>query len=394
MVYGGYGGCGGYNNYYRSTNVGYNTTNYVNKKQESVEVPLKPKGCWETIKEMFFPTPPPPPRVLKPKYTELTFSPLAWVKINSFVHIAGDFEITGYGKIEGDTITDIKIIEQVVAGAHATATADATINFAMSIPMDEIHLWNLDWHSHVDFSVFRSKTDTDNYNERYRIMNYTSFPCLVFNQAQDVECAEWFGSDDHTEILTYLPDDLGYTQEEVREIYNQCLAEVEEHVSKKSYVTTAKEESTKSGNTKDTDYITWTKEDWEDCEWDYKECCFVKGDGTVPLSKNAQKRLIKLLEIVNRRKTKQAIEAQRVAPKFSYCAHCEAVLKFEKEQDIGYCRACCKLLFQEDIGDDNEQFLCSNCKCVLDNEDEDEIDTGLCTTCMLESTQEVDKSFK
>lgn len=90
----------------------------------------------------------------------------AWHKIQYYVDTCKT-EVSGLGKVvkRGDdfVVTDVKIFEQTVSGAHSDIEAQALATFQYELvkagenPAD----WVLWWHSHAKMEVFFSGRDTD-----------------------------------------------------------------------------------------------------------------------------------------------------------------------------------------------------------------------------------------
>jgi hypothetical protein len=89
---------------------------------------------------------------------------------------ASNGEISGFGRThvhrvdEGTVnvhIKEIRIFEQVVSSGHTRLESEALHNFYHELLTEnkDPMLWNLWWHSHNDFHVFFSSTDTDTIEE-------------------------------------------------------------------------------------------------------------------------------------------------------------------------------------------------------------------------------------
>ena len=84
--------------------------------------------CYNIVRNMF----------VEPEYTELYITSRAWTKLMCFIHLVGEYEITGFGRIQENVdtpngpkraITDFDIIEQEVKPAYVEADADAVLDF-------------------------------------------------------------------------------------------------------------------------------------------------------------------------------------------------------------------------------------------------------------------------
>lgn len=187
---------------------------WLSRKEKNV---FKVKECRKFIKNLF----------TNPEYTELKMSKLAYIKAMCYSNLADEYEITGFGKIENGVITDLKIIRQTVRTAEVDATDEAIQEFMMSIPFEEIELWKLDWHSHVDMATFISTTDAKNYELRAEAMGNIQLPVMIWNKSGEYTCKCFIHSDKAPDIkITF--EEINFTDEELDEIYDECKADVEE----------------------------------------------------------------------------------------------------------------------------------------------------------------------
>ena len=181
--------------------------------------PLKITECLNVIKNLF----------AEPKYEELQITMQAWIKLMCFVHLVGDKEITGLGKIENGVITDFKIPTQVVDNSTANATNEAMFELLKEIPVEEINNWELDWHSHATFDVFISTTDEKNYELMAKAKGHKQFPILVVNKEGDVCLKNFIHEGKVPDIkLTLLKEEL--SNDVMEGIYAECKKLVEERV--------------------------------------------------------------------------------------------------------------------------------------------------------------------
>ena len=178
---------------------------------------FKVNECRKLIKSLF----------TEPEYTTLRMSKLAYIKAMCYSNLAGEYEITGFGKIEKGVITDLKIIRQTVRTAEVEATDEAIQEFMMSIPFDELELWKLDWHSHVDMGTFMSSTDSDNYQLRSEAMGNVQLPVIIWNKKGEYACYCFINEDKCPEIKLKI-DEIDFTDSELDEIYEQCKSDVEQ----------------------------------------------------------------------------------------------------------------------------------------------------------------------
>ena len=205
---------------------------------------FKVNECRKLIKNLF----------AKPEYTKLKMSQLAYIKAMCYSNLAGEYEITGFGKIEDDTITDLKIIRQVVRSAEVDATDEAIQEFMMSVPFEEVELWKLDWHSHVDMATFISGTDASNYELRSESMGNVQLPIMIWNKSGEYACQCFIHKDKAPEIEVTF-EKITFTDDELDEIYDSCRAEVEELCT--AYV--PKYVETKTNKNKTYNWQKWSK---------------------------------------------------------------------------------------------------------------------------------------
>ena len=168
----------------------------------------------------------------EPKYSKMSITMEAWIKLMSYIHLVGNNEITGLGRIKDNTIIDFKIPKQEVTGTTADATDEDMIALLREIPIEEIDEWELDWHSHVDMQVFMSGTDEDNYELMSMARGNKQFPLLVVNKSGEVCFKNFIHKGKITDIeLTLLKKEL--TDKEIEKIYNECKEDVVNKVSEK-----------------------------------------------------------------------------------------------------------------------------------------------------------------
>lgn len=164
----------------------------------------------------------------KPKIETLEFTPYAWAKINCYINLIGEKEITGFGKIENGFITDVKIIKQSVRSAYVQSNDDYSIaEFLSELPMEDIEqgLWNLDWHSHVNMQAFASGTDWGNYQKMLELRNGQTYPAMVINKRGDIWCKNILGDQKYTDITVYLPQEM-ISEAEFKKVYDECKQDI------------------------------------------------------------------------------------------------------------------------------------------------------------------------
>ena len=185
--------------------------------------------CWNEILEMVFPS--------KPNWTELNFTRKAWLKLQCYINLIGDYEITGFGRVVDNTILDVKILKQTVKSSTVDCDVDAMMDFLKAIPKDQTGQWILDWHSHVKMGTFASGTDSANYKEQFEARLRKQFPYIIVNQQGSVYARCYINPNKETEIkVGVIQDDI--TKEELLELYEECKKDIEENCSKPEYKTT------------------------------------------------------------------------------------------------------------------------------------------------------------
>ena len=208
------------NNYWNKTNYSnYNTTTakpVVETKEVEQEVIIQDNYTY--LKNL----------LCKPKIEALEFTPYAWAKINCYINLIGEKEITGFGKIENGFITDVKIIKQSVRSAYVQSNDDYSIaEFLSELPMEDIEqgLWNLDWHSHVNMQAFASGTDWGNYQKMLELRNGQTYPAMVINKRGDIWCKNILGDQKYTDITVYLPQEM-ISEAEFKKVYDECKQDI------------------------------------------------------------------------------------------------------------------------------------------------------------------------
>jgi len=180
----------------------------------------------------------------KPDYERLTITPYAWMKLMAFIHLIGDYEISGFGRIIPDEnneragiVIDFDIIKQEVKAAYVESDADAVLEFIMQIPENERTEWILDWHSHVNMGTTPSSTDWNNYEEMLTARQHKQFPAMIVNKSGDVTAHQIICPDKHPKIEMRLQQ-ATLSNEEIEQIYNECKEKVQNKCTKANVVTT------------------------------------------------------------------------------------------------------------------------------------------------------------
>lgn len=198
----------------------------INQTQQTVTNTLYPiTECYNTIKHMFSP----------PEVEKLVIEPEAWFKLMYFIHLIGDYEISGFGRIqetdeEGTySLIDVDIIKQTVRGAYVESDEDAVLDFIRRVPVDQRKEWTLDWHSHVNMGTTPSGTDWTNYSDMLKARSGIQFPAMIVNKRDEYTAYQIISEAKHTEIDIYKRAIMGETVPEERlvEIYNECKQKVQ-----------------------------------------------------------------------------------------------------------------------------------------------------------------------
>ena len=224
--------------------------------------------CYNIVRNMF----------VQPDITELYITSKAWTKLMCFIHLVGEYEITGFGRIQKDidtpdgpklAITDFDIIKQEVRQAYVEAEADAVLDFMRQLPADQRNEWTLDWHSHVNMGVSPSTTDWNNYSSMLTARMNKQFPAMIVNKRGDVSMHQIITAAKHPDIkVKVIMEDLN--DAEFSAIYNECKEKVENLCRKAPVVTTYTSYGNKDGAYKGTytGYNTY-KRWWEDDDDEY-----------------------------------------------------------------------------------------------------------------------------
>lgn len=263
--------------------------------------------CYDYLKELFYPTP--------PKYTALTFTAEAWYKLMCFIHLVGDYEITGFGRVIDDKIVDVEILKQTVRSSTVDVDVDEMLRFIMKQPQDQRGQWVLDWHSHVNMGTFVSGTDSTNYSLQYKARLNSQYPYLIVNKHQSCLCECYVNPSKQTKIDLKIIKSTIF-EERLKAIYEYCKKQVSELCSKVSYATTTHIQRSIYG----IDYKDY--DDWDNGATSNK----------IDLS-NVKKNDFQNI-------TNCSKEKERSAKDKNYCISCEAFLVEPSEYARGICDDC------------------------------------------------------
>lgn len=285
-------------------------------------------NCLGVLKELFFPT--------EPKYKELTFTQETYAKLMCYIHLIGDYEITGFGRVVDNKIIDVKILRQTVKSATVDCDVDAMNEFLMAIPKDQIGQWILDWHSHVNMGVFASGTDSSNYEQQWKARLNNQFPLIIVNKSQQIYSKCYISPSRQTDLKIKVETE-GLTKDRLIEIYNECTNDIETQCSKNQV--TYQQTTWYQGNNYYNKY--YKNDDYDDYDQSYSYT------GTkVDLTNNKKKGLAKVVNIKNTQ-NKENLDSSK-EDNDDVCWSCGQFLWSALEYDRGICDDCWELMPLED----------------------------------------------
>lgn len=268
-------------------------------------------NCWSKILNLVFPE--------KPKFSKLIFTCPAWLKLQCYINLVGDYEITGFGRIVDDRIVDIKIIPQTVKSAEVDCDIDAMVDFMRKLPKEERGQWILDWHSHVDMGCFMSGTDSKNYEEQLEARLNQQFPVMIVNKKGEVWCQNYMETGLKPIEVSVDEDTSAITKETLKEMYDACDLDVQTLCKKKTYSTRGF--SYLTSNTKDDD----DAYSWGNGYGSYYSSYQYDGYNTPSYSKK-----------------KDALKSVKATDDDDCCVSCGTYLSDPDEYDRGLCEDCWK----------------------------------------------------
>ena len=295
--------------------------------------------CLQYLKNMY----------TKPVYTQLAITNYAWTKLMAFIHLVGDYEISGFGRIKNGTIIDFDIIRQEVKSAYVESDADSVLEFIMNTPSDQREEWILDWHSHVNMGTTPSSTDWTNYSEMYKARQHKQFPAMIVNKKGNVTANQIICEERHTDIKIFV-DTTPLEEIEIEKIYEVCKNKVEHYCTKAAPATSS---WTGYGQGYGQDYYGWHgysrwDDDWEDTTTNDKTTKKLTIDDDEAPRLNAfdltaeQIRQMEKQGIVFDEETGEAYEEDEC------CNMCFKPLKTETELEYGVCMSCFQKAMQEE----------------------------------------------
>lgn len=198
-----------------------NITEVVKPQKQEKKLDKYPvTECFQIIKNMY----------VEPKYTKLYITAEAWIKLMCFIHLIGDYEISGFGRIQNIdgimTVTDFDILKQEVRGAYVEASEDAVMDFIRRTPKEQRGEWTFDWHSHVEMGTTPSGTDWNNYKEMLAARMNEQFPFMIVNKRQEVTSCCYISEGRHPAISVLILKD-SVSEDRMFEIYEECKAKIE-----------------------------------------------------------------------------------------------------------------------------------------------------------------------
>lgn len=200
----------------------------------------------------------------KPEHEQLIITTHAWCKLMAYIHLIGDYEISGFGRIEQrqdkdgnplTCITDFAILKQTVQGAYVESDADAVMDFIRRVPADQRDEWTLDWHSHVNMATSPSGTDWTNYTDMLTARMGKQFPAMIVNKKGEVTAHQIINETRHPSIKI-LVEKTELDEQTLQELYAECKHNVETLCTKKhttSYYG--------ANNKTSVGYYSWKKQD-------------------------------------------------------------------------------------------------------------------------------------
>lgn len=171
----------------------------------------------------------------KPKYTKLNITKQAYVKLMCYINLIGDYEISGFGRIQDGIITDFKILRQEVKSAYVECSEDAVMDFVRSIPTEQLSEWELDWHSHVDMPTSPSGTDWDNYESMSALRGHKQFPAMIVNKQQQFTLINYISENKHDSIDLYITDE-DIEKAEIDAIYKEAEADIKANCTRPIFI--------------------------------------------------------------------------------------------------------------------------------------------------------------
>jgi len=314
--------------------------------QTTVQTALYPvTECLQFLKNMY----------TKPTYETLTITNYAWTKLMAYIHLVGDYEISGFGRIEGDKITDFEIIRQEVKSTYVESDADAVLEFIMKLPPEQRTEWTLDWHSHVNMGTTPSSTDWDNYSEMLIARQNKQFPAMIVNKSGNVTAYQIICDNRHTPISIKL-DTTPMAEQDIDTLYEHCKSNVQHFCTKAVTYTTS---SRTNASTYPADYNWYNNyydndEDWYDA-WEKKYDSKKKEEEKLNTATEEIRPRVRDIDLSYAQQLKMEEDGyvfdEETGEAYSedeLCSECGKPLKTETEMDYGICFECFKKAMNEE----------------------------------------------
>ena len=319
--------------------------NATSKAQSSIVKAVYPvTECLQFLKNMY----------TQPAYKELIITAYAWTKLMAYIHLVGEYEVSGFGRIQNGKVTDFEIIRQEVKATYVESDADAVLEFIMNTPADQRSEWILDWHSHVNMATSPSTTDWTNYYEMLAARQYKQFPAMIVNKAGNVTANQIICENKHTPIIMKV-ENTPLSEDKIEKLYQICKDRVEH------YCTKAEVTSSWSGYGARTN----TSSYWDRTAYDdYNDDDYEETYNPITGIYKYEKKTSKLEDIVYRVNAFDLSEAQikkmeaegvvfdeetgEAYEEDECCEMCQKPLKTETELEYGVCFECFQKAMQEE----------------------------------------------
>lgn len=182
--------------------------------------PLEVTECYKKVMSKFE----------TPLYTELVWSPKAYLKVQFLINLVGGYEITGYGRVKNGKVIDVSIPKQTLTSTTANVNEMAMVEFMSKIPKEQLSEWILDWHSHVEMSTSPSGTDKENYNEQFEARGCKQFIATIVNKKESCWCKCVVGGGRFEDVEVSVIKD--FDKVDTKELYNECVELVKDNCNK------------------------------------------------------------------------------------------------------------------------------------------------------------------
>lgn len=182
--------------------------------------PLEVTECYKKVMSKFE----------TPLYTNLKWTPKAYLKIQFLINLVGEYEVTGYGRVKNGEVIDVSIPKQTLTSTTANVSEMAMVEFMSKIPKQQLSEWILDWHSHVEMSTSPSGTDKENYNEQFEARGCKQFIATIVNKKGSCWCKCVVGGGRFEDVEVSI--DNNFENVDTKELYNECVELVKDNCNK------------------------------------------------------------------------------------------------------------------------------------------------------------------